>query len=282
MKLVEVSSEVILGNHMSMVLFGGLNVIEDRDSTLNAALEFRRVCSNLEIPLVFKASFDKANRSSIRSYRGVGLERGLEILREVKSELDVPIVTDIHEREQVAQVSEVADVLQIPAFLARQTDLVIEAAETGKALNVKKPQFMSPTQVAHIVEKIRDAGNERSILCERGVSFGYDNLVVDMLGFAEMARATGGSPVIFDVTHSLQQRDPSGHASGGRRNQLLPLARAGVAAGVAGIFLEAHPDPDSALCDGPSALPMALLEPVLAQLSALDRLVKAQEVVRID
>jgi 2-dehydro-3-deoxyphosphooctonate aldolase (KDO 8-P synthase) len=248
--------------------------MEDRDSTLRAAEHYVKVVSRLQIPYVFKASFDKANRSSMWSFRGVGLDEGLTILAEVKRTFSVPVITDVHEVSQVAPVAEVVDVLQIPAFLARQTDLVVEIAKSGRAINVKKPQFMSPSQVKHIAAKIREAGNEQIILCERGTQFGYDNLVVDMLGFREMIEATGGLPSIFDVTHSLQRRDAGSEASGGRRRQVVELARAGMAVGLAGLFLEAHPDPDQALCDGPSALPLALLEPFLEQILAVDQLVK--------
>src|SRR5690606_6010607 len=186
----------------------------------------------LGIPYVFKASFDKANRSSIRSFRGVGLQEGMRILEEVKQRFGVPVITDVHEVEQAAPVAEVADVLQVPAFLARQTDLVVAIAKTGRTVNIKKPQFISPTQLEHVVAKVREAGNERILLCERGAQFGYDNLVVDMLGFREMAESTGGLPAIFDVTHSLQRRDAGSEASGGRRRQVLELARSGMAIGL--------------------------------------------------
>nr|WP_299004342.1 3-deoxy-8-phosphooctulonate synthase [uncultured Caulobacter sp.] len=271
---VKISSDVTVGNGRPFVLFGGVNVLEDLESTLIAADAYVKVAGKLNIPYVFKASFDKANRSSIRSYRGVGMEEGLRIFQEVKARFGVPVITDVHEIHQAPPVAEVADVLQIPAFLARQTDLVAAIARTGRAVNIKKPQFLSPTQMKHIAGKIRDAGNERIILCERGSQFGYDNLVVDMLGFREMTEATGGLPVIFDVTHSLQRRDPGSEASGGRRGQVVELARAGIAAGIAGLFLEAHSDPENARCDGPSALPLEALEPFLAQIKALDDLVK--------
>lgn len=278
---IAVTPDVKAGNALPMVLFGGINVLEDMDSTLRAAAHFVAVTRRLKMPYVFKASFDKANRSSLHSFRGVGLDEGLRIFQRVKDEFGVPVVTDVHEAAQVAPVAEVVDVLQLPAFLARQTDLVQTVAQTGKVVNVKKPQFMSPPQVKFIVEKCREAGNERVILCERGSCFGYDNLVVDMLGFRQMREASGNVPVIFDVTHSLQFRDPSGAASGGRRRQALELARAAMAVGIAGLFLEAHEDPDHARCDGPSALPLALLEPFLAQVKAVDDLVKALPVLDI-
>jgi 2-dehydro-3-deoxyphosphooctonate aldolase (KDO 8-P synthase) len=256
-------------------LFGGLNVLEDLDATLYVVEKFVQVTSLLGIPYVFKASFDKANRSSINSYRGVGLEQGLEIFSTVKEEFGVPIITDVHEIDQVGPVAEIVDVLQIPAFLARQTDLVVEIARAGRPINIKKPQFMSPGQMKNIVEKCMEAGNSDVILCERGSNFGYDNLVVDMLGFQVMKDTTNNAPIIFDVTHSLQCRDPMGAASGGRRNQLVELARAGMATGLAGLFLEAHPDPDKARCDGPSALPLHQLEPFLEQVKAIDDTVKS-------
>lgn len=272
---ISIANGVTSGNHLPFVLFGGINVLEDLDSTLIAADQYVKVVTKLAIPYVFKASFDKANRSSIRSFRGVGLHEGLRIFEEVKKRFGVPVITDVHEVEQAATVAEVVDVLQIPAFLARQTDLVVAVAKTGRAVNIKKPQFLSPTQLKHIVTKIRESGNERIILCERGAQFGYDNLVVDMLGFREMITSTGGLPAIFDVTHSLQRRDAGSEASGGRRNQVLELARAGMAVGLAGLFVEAHPDPDYARCDGPSALPLAALEPFLTQIKAIDDLVKS-------
>ncbi|HAI45698.1 MAG TPA: 3-deoxy-8-phosphooctulonate synthase [Stenotrophomonas sp.] len=271
---VTVAEGVVVGNRLPFVLFGGLNVLEDLDSTLHAAEHFTTVTTRLGIPYVFKASFDKANRSSIKSFRGVGLDEGLRIFEEVKRRFGVPVITDVHEVAQAAPVAEVVDVLQIPAFLARQTDLVEAIARTGRAVNIKKPQFLSPTQIKHIVAKIREAGNENIILCERGAQFGYDNLVVDMLGFREMIESTGGLPAIFDVTHSLQRRDAGSDASGGRRRQVAELARSGMALGLAGLFLEAHRDPDHARCDGPSALPLSALEPFLTQIKALDELVK--------
>ena len=266
--------DIEVANDKPFVLFGGINVIESLDMTREACAEYVRVTQKLGIPLVFKASFDKANRSSIFSYRGVGLGKGLEIFAAIKDEFGVPIITDVHEPYQAQPVSEVVDVLQLPAFLARQTDLVVAMAKTGKVINIKKPQFLSPHQVFHIVEKFKEAGNEQVLLCERGTSFGYDNLVVDMLGFGVMKRVTNNLPVIFDVTHSLQQRDPLGAASGGRRVQVVDLALAGMATGLAGLFLEAHSNPNEAKCDGPSALPLVLLEPFLERVKAVDDVVK--------
>lgn len=270
-----------VANDAPLVLLGGVNVLESSEFALKVAAHYADVCRRLEIPWVFKASFDKANRSSIHSYRGPGLEAGLEILAAVKAEFGVPVITDVHEPAQAAPAAEVCDILQLPAFLARQTDLVAAMAATGRVINIKKPQFLSPSQMANVAEKFRECGNDRLLLCERGSNFGYDNLVVDMLGFGVMKRACGDIPLIFDVTHALQCRDPGGAASGGRRHQVAELARAGVAVGLAGLFLEAHPDPDKALCDGPSALPLDLLEPFLAQVKAVDSLVKGLPPVHI-
>lgn len=270
-----------VANDKPMVLFGGMNVLESRELALRVAEKYVEVTQRLGIPYVFKASFDKANRSSIHSYRGPGLDEGLRIFADIKAAFGVPVITDVHEPEQAAAVAEVCDVIQLPAFLARQTDLVVAMARTGAVINVKKPQFLSPAQIKNIVEKIRECGNEQIILCERGSCFGYDNLVVDMLGFRTMREVSGGLPVIFDVTHSLQIREATGAASGGRRQQVLELARAGVAVGLAGLFLEAHPDPDRARCDGPSALPLDQLELFLAQLWALDTLIKGQPPLEI-
>lgn len=275
MNTVSITPQIQVDNHRPFVLFGGMNVLESKDMALRVAEQYQRVTSKLGIPYVFKASFDKANRSSIHSYRGPGLEEGLKILLAVKEEFGVPLLTDVHEPWQAAPVAEVVDVLQLPAFLARQTDLVVALAKTGRVINIKKPQFLSPSQVQNIVEKFVEAGNSQLILCDRGTCFGYDNLVVDMLGFAVMKKTTNDLPVIFDVTHALQQREAGAAASGGRREQIVELARAGMAVGLAGLFLEAHPDPAQAKCDGPSALPLDKLEPFLAQLKSLDDLVKS-------
>ncbi|MDO8450889.1 MAG: 3-deoxy-8-phosphooctulonate synthase [Rhodoferax sp.] len=273
--MICINDKIRVSNTGAFVLFGGINVLESRDLALRACGEYVRVTQKLGIPYVFKASFDKANRSSIHSYRGPGMDEGLKIFEAVKAEFGVPVLTDVHEPWQARSVAEVVDVLQLPAFLARQTDLVVALAKTGRVINIKKPQFLSPSQVLNIVEKFKEAGNDQLILCDRGTSFGYDNLVVDMLGFGVMKKVCSDLPIIFDVTHALQQRDPTGAASGGRRQQVAELARAGLAVGLAGIFLEAHPDPDSAKCDGPSALPLDQLEPFLTQLKALDDLVKS-------
>ena len=267
--------DILVANDRPFTLFGGINVLEDLDSTLRAAQHYVRVTEKLGIPLVFKASFDKANRSSIHSYRGVGLDEGMKIFAAVKREFSCPVITDVHEPYQCAPVAEVCDVLQLPAFLARQTDLVAAMAATGAVINIKKPQFLSPAQMSNIVEKFHEAGNRQIILCERGTQFGYDNLVVDMLGFGVMKKTCGQAPIIFDVTHSLQQRESGAAASGGRRAQVLDLALAGMATGLAGLFLESHENPNQARCDGPSALPLAQLEAFLQRVKAVDEIVKS-------
>jgi len=265
-----------VSNDDPMALFGGMNVLESRDMAMQIAESYVQTTEKLGIPYVFKASFDKANRSSIYSFRGPGLEEGLRIFEEIKSTFNVPVITDVHEVSQAAPVAEVCDVLQLPAFLARQTDLVEAMAATNAIINIKKPQFLSPGQMGNIVEKFRECGNEKVMLCERGACMGYDNLVVDMLGFRTMKEVSGGLPLIFDVTHALQCRDPLGAASGGRRHQVAELGRAGISVGIAGLFLEAHPNPDQALCDGPSALPLDKLEPFLTQMKSFDDLIKSQ------
>ena len=267
--------DILVANDHPFTLFGGINVLEDLDGTLRAAQHYVRVTEKLGIPLVFKASFDKANRSSIHSYRGVGLDEGMKIFAAVKREFGCPVITDVHEPYQCAPVAEVCDVLQLPAFLARQTDLVAAMAVTGAVINIKKPQFLSPAQMSNIVEKFHEAGNRQIILCERGTQFGYDNLVVDMLGFGVMKKTCGQAPIIFDVTHSLQQRESGAAASGGRRAQVLDLALAGMATGLAGLFLESHENPNQARCDGPSALPLAQLEAFLQRVKAVDETVKS-------
>jgi 2-dehydro-3-deoxyphosphooctonate aldolase (KDO 8-P synthase) len=274
--------DIRIDNTAPFVLLGGVNVLENRDFALQVAEHYVQVCQKLGIPYVFKASFDKANRSSIHSYRGPGLEEGLSILAEVKSTFGVPVITDVHTPEQAAPTAEVCDIIQLPAFLARQTDLVAAMAATGAVINIKKPQFLSPSQMGNVAEKFAECGNERVLLCERGSNFGYDNLVVDMLGFGVMKQSCGNAPIIFDVTHALQCRDPGGAASGGRRGQVADLARSGMAVGLAGLFLEAHPDPDKALCDGPSALPLAQLEPFLQHVKAVDDLVKSLPPLNIE
>lgn len=264
-----------IANDKPFVLFGGMNVLESRDLAMQVAETYVTVTEKLGIPYVFKASFDKANRSSIHSYRGPGLDEGLKIFEEIKATFNVPVITDVHEIDQAQPVAEVCDILQLPAFLARQTDLVSALAKTNAIINIKKPQFLSAGQMKNIVDKFRECGNEKIMLCERGSCFGYDNLVVDTLGFRTMKDVSRGAPLIFDVTHALQCRDPMGAASSGRRHQVAELGRAGLAVGLAGLFLEAHPDPDQAKCDGPSALLLDQLEPFLVHMKAVDDVVKS-------
>lgn len=267
--------KITLGNQLPVGLIGGINVIESRDLAMRVAEAFVTATQDLGLPYIFKASFDKANRSSIYSYRGPGLDEGLKVLQEVKDTFGVPVLTDVHEISQAAPIAEVCEILQIPAFLARQTDLIAAVAATKAVINVKKPQFMSPPQIQNLVDKIRECGNNKILMCERGTCFGYDNLVVDMLGLRTMKDCSDDAPIIFDVTHALQTRAANAAESGGRRGQIAELARAGLAVGIAGLFLEAHPDPGQALCDGPSALPLHLIKPFLAQMKAVDDLVKA-------
>ena len=273
--------DIKFANNLPLVLIGGVNVLESESFAVDVAGRYREICERFGIPLVFKGSYDKANRSSIHSYRGPGLEKGLRYLDAVKRTYHLPVITDVHVQEEAALAAEVCDIIQLPAFLARQTDLVQAMAKTNSAINIKKPQFLSPEQMAHVVEKFRSCGNERLLVCERGSSFGYDNLVVDMLGFGVMRKVTGGVPIVFDVTHALQRRNSGDKVSGGRRQQIFDLARAGVATGIAALFLESHPNPDEALCDGPSALPLNILEPFLAQVKLLDDMIKSQAVVEI-
>ncbi|AMO68141.1 2-dehydro-3-deoxyphosphooctonate aldolase [gamma proteobacterium BDW918] len=273
-KVVSVAG-IDVANDKPFVLFGGMNVLESRDMAMKVAEHYVKVCAELGIPYVFKASFDKANRSSVHSYRGPGMEEGLRIFQEIKQTFNIPVITDVHEIYQAGPVAEVCDVIQLPAFLARQTDLVAAMAATDAVINIKKPQFLSPAQMKNIVEKFAECGNDKIMLCERGSNFGYDNLVVDMLGFKIMRDVSGGAPLIFDVTHALQCRDPMGAASGGRRNQVAELGRSGMALGIAGLFLEAHPNPDQAKCDGPSALPLSALKGFLEHMKAVDDVVKS-------
>ncbi len=264
--------DIEIANDKPFVLFGGMNVLESRDLAMRICEEYVKVTDKLGIPYVFKASFDKANRSSINSYRGPGMEEGLKIFEEIKQTFKVPVITDVHEPHQAAPVAEVCDIIQLPAFLSRQTDLVVAMAKTDAVINIKKAQFLAPHEMRHILSKCEEAGNDRLILCERGSSFGYNNLVVDMLGFGVMKEFE--YPVFFDVTHSLQMPGGRSDSAGGRRAQVTDLAKAGMSQGLAGLFLEAHPDPDNAKCDGPCALRLDQLEPFLDQLKALDQLVK--------
>lgn len=268
-------SGIEIGNDKPFVLFGGMNVLESRELAFEIAEQYIDICQKLNIGYVFKASFDKANRSSLHSFRGPSLENGLTWLNDIKETYNVPIITDVHEPYQAAPVAKVADILQLPAFLSRQTDLVSAIARTGKVINVKKAQFLAPHEMRHIINKCLEAGNDQVILCERGSAFGYNNLVVDMLGFDTMKSMN--VPVFFDVTHALQEPGARADSAGGRRHQITTLARAGMATGLAGLFLEAHPDPDKAKCDGPSALRLNQLEPFLTQIKQLDDLIKGFE-----
>lgn len=269
--------DITIGNKQPFVLFGGMNVLESKDLAFEIAETYIDITTRLNIPYVFKASFDKANRSSLNSYRGPGLEKGIEWLGELKKKYNVPIITDVHEPYQAAPVAEVADIIQLPAFLSRQTDLVEAMAKTQAIINIKKAQFLAPHEMRHILHKCLEAGNDKLILCERGSSFGYNNLVVDMLGFDTMKAMD--VPVFFDVTHALQTPGGRADSAGGRRAQITTLARAGMATGLAGLFLEAHPDPEKAKCDGPCALRLSQLEAFLSQLKQLDDLVKGFSVL---
>ncbi|GAW96063.1 MULTISPECIES: 3-deoxy-8-phosphooctulonate synthase [Colwellia] len=273
MTITSVSVQGIeVANERPFVLFGGMNVLESRDLAMRIAEKYVEVTQKLGIPYVFKASFDKANRSSVNSYRGPGLDEGLKIFEEIKSTFNVPIITDVHEPYQALPVSEVVDVIQLPAFLARQTDLVVAMAKTGAVINVKKPQFLAAHEMKHIITKFAEAGNDNIILCERGSCYGYNNLIVDMLAMDEMKNY---APVIFDATHALQKPGGRSDSADGRRAQAVQLARSGMAIGIAGLFIEAHPDPSAAKCDGPCALPLDKLEPYLVQMKAIDDLVKS-------
>ena len=268
-----------IDNTEPMVLMGGMNVLESRDLAMKIAETFKEITQSKHINYIFKGSFDKANRSSISSFRGPGIDEGLKILQEVSTTFDIPVITDIHEPQQAEAVSEICEVVQIPAFLARQTDLVNAAAKTKSIIQFKKPQFLSAPEMSNIVEKCSSAGNENITLCERGNSFGYNNLVVDTLNFQILKGLL--KPVIFDVTHSLQLPGGLGSATGGRREYLLSLAKAGMSQSIAGLFLEAHPDPDQAKCDGPCALPLSVLEEFLTQIKDLDDFVKDQNDLEI-
>ena len=265
----------IIGNAEPMTLMGGVNVLESESIAMTVAEQFARAASDFNVNWIFKGSFDKANRSSISSYRGPGIDEGLKILEKIKNTFDVPVITDIHESSQANQVAEICDIIQIPAFLCRQTDLVTAAAQTDKIIQFKKPQFLSAPEMKNVIEKCIEAGNSQIILCERGNSFGYNNLVVDMLNFQIMKNLN--VPVIFDATHSLQLPGGLGNAAGGRREFLLPLAKAGLSQGIAGLFLEAHPNPDEAKCDGPCAIAADAIYSVISQLSALDTFIKQQD-----
>ena len=268
-----------IGNDENLSLMGGMNVLESRDLAMNVAEEFVKASEALNINYIFKGSYDKANRSSINSFRGPGLEEGLKILQEIRDTFNIPVITDIHEPDQAKPVSEICEIIQIPAFLARQTDLVSAAAKTNSIIQFKKPQFLSAPEMKNTIEKCIAAGNDKITLCERGNSFGYNNLIVDTLNFQILKNLS--KPVIFDVTHSLQLPGGLGNAAGGRREFLLSLAKAGISQGIAGLFLEAHPNPDEAKCDGPCALKLDMVKPFLKQIKELDDFVKLQETFKI-
>ena len=268
-----------IDNKGPMTLMGGVNVLESRDLAMQVAEKFNRACQMYNINYIFKGSFDKANRSSINSYRGPGIDEGLKILQEVSETFNIPVITDIHEPNQAKIVGEICEVIQIPAFLARQTDLVSAAAKTDSIIQFKKPQFLSAPEMLNAIKKCSAAGNENIILCERGNSFGYNNLIVDTLNFQILKKLA--KPVIFDVTHSLQLPGGLGSATGGRREYVLSLAKAGISQSIAGLFLEAHPNPDEAKCDGPCALPLSVLDDFLKQVKELDEFVKDQKDLEI-
>ena len=271
-----------ISNKKSFVIIGGINVIESRELAFETAKHFKELCEKYKIPFIFKASFDKANRSSLDSYRGPGISKGLDILNDIKIKYKIPILTDVHSPDQVYQASEICDIIQLPAFLARQTDLVKAMASSSCIVNIKKPQFLSPYQIINVINKFLENGNNNLLICERGTCFGYDNLVVDMLGFQVIKNQCNDIPIIFDVTHSLQCREPASSISGGRRSQIFGLARAAIATRIAGLFIESHPQPEKALCDGPSALPLDKLDDLLSQLKQLDSLVKSLPIIEID
>ena len=278
MKKVKVG-EISLSNKSNLVLISGLNVLEDKFIVEEVVGELKKVSDELDIPFIFKASYDKANRSSIDSFRGPGIENGLEVLRKIKSDYKVPVMSDVHSPGEVKKAKEILDVIQIPAFLCRQTDLISSAAITGLPINVKKGQFLSPAEMKNIITKFEHFNNKNILLCERGTTFGYNNLVVDMLGLAELKRYD--YPVIFDVTHSLQEPGGEGESTSGRRSLALDLAKSAISIGIAGLFLETHPDPDKAKCDGPCALPLKHLKEFLYQIKAIDKLVKTFSEIEI-
>jgi len=271
--------EISLSNKSNLVLISGLNVLEDKFIVEEVVGELKKVSDELDIPFIFKASYDKANRSSIESFRGPGIENGLEVLRKIKSDYKVPVMSDVHSPGEVKKAKEILDVIQIPAFLCRQTDLISSAAITGLPINVKKGQFLSPAEMKNIITKFEHFNNKNILLCERGTTFGYNNLVVDMLGLAKLKRYD--YPVIFDVTHSLQEPGGGGESTSGRRSLALDLAKSAISIGIAGLFLETHPDPDKAKCDGPCALPLKHLKEFLHQIKAIDKLVKTFSEIEI-
>jgi 2-dehydro-3-deoxyphosphooctonate aldolase (KDO 8-P synthase) len=263
MKNAKITENLIIGEGQPLALIAGPCVIESEDFTLKMAAEIRQICERLQIPLIFKSSFDKANRTAIDSFRGQAIEEGLAVLQRVKDEIDVPVLTDIHESYQASIVAEVVDVLQIPAFLCRQTDLLLAAAKTGRVINVKKGQFLAPWEMKNVVNKLESGGAENILLTERGTSFGYNTLVVDFRSLPQMREL--GYPVVFDATHSVQMPGGAGNKSGGQRQFVPYLARAAAAVGIDALFMEVHENPDVALSDGPNMVPLAKLEAVLKQ-----------------
>lgn len=271
-KEISVSGRFNIGGNNPFTLIAGPCAIESEFMVMQVAEKLKESCTQLGIPLIFKSSFDKANRSSIHSNRGVGIEAGLRILEKVRKDFDLPIVTDVHETWQCPLVGEVVDMIQIPAFLSRQTDLLIAAADTGCIINVKKGQFMAPWDMKNVIRKLEEAGNEQILLCERGSSFGYNNLIVDMTGLVEMR--SYGYPVVFDATHSVQKPGGQGTSTGGNREFVPPLMRAALAVGIDAIFAEVHPDPDNAISDGPNQLHLKTIHELLKQSKAIDSLIK--------
>ena len=265
--------DMTIGNHAPFVLIAGPCQMESRDHALQTAEALKEICRRVNIPLIYKTSFDKANRTSLNAKRGVGLAKALPVFEEIKTQFALPVLTDVHEIHQCAEVGTVVDVLQIPAFLCRQTDLLVAAAQTGKMLNIKKGQFLAPGDMKHVVKKCVEAGNKRVSVCERGVSFGYNTLVNDFRALPIMKAECG--PVIFDATHSVQEPGGLNGASGGKREYVEPLARAALSIGVAGVFAETHPDPDNAPSDGPNMIPLDRLEEILKRLKAIDDLAKS-------
>ena len=276
MKTIKVK-DIKLSNSSPIIVIAGLNVLEDKSMAIDVATELKEITYNNNVPFIFKASFDKANRSSIESYRGPGIKNSIQIFEAIKKELDIPIITDIHEEGQIKEISEVVDIIQIPAFLCRQTDLINAACQTQLPLNIKKGQFLSPSQMQNIIDKCKSFGNDNIILCERGSSFGYNNLVVDFLGISK--QKSYNYPIILDVTHSLQLPGGRGSSAGGRSHQAEDLALAATALSISGLFIEVHPDPSKALCDGPSATKLEDFENILKKIKMLDDLVKSNNFI---
>lgn len=275
-KKVQVTENIVIGGISTRFsLIAGPCVIESEKMCFEVAVELKKICDRLGLNLIFKSSFDKANRSSINSPRGVGLEEGLKILKKIKDTLNIPVITDVHEPWQCSEVAEVVDILQIPAFLCRQTDLLVAAAKTGKTINVKKGQFLAPWDMQYIINKIEESGNNKILLCERGTSFGYNNLVVDMTGLIEMRKL--GYPIVFDATHSVQKPGGKGSTTDGNREFIPPLMRAALAVGVDAIFAEVHPDPENAFSDGPNQIYLEEFEKILMEAVKIDDIVKSKQ-----